>query len=170
MMDTLQTIMTRRSVRHFTSQPVTDAELESLLRAAMQAPSSGNGQPWYFIVLTDHNIMDEVTKFHPTAAAIKEAPLAILICGDETLEGKPGRWMMDCAAASQNMLLAAHGLGLGSVWLGIHPDPARIEGVSKLMGLPPQIHPLSIVAIGRAAATPEPVDRYKPERVKLNHW
>ena len=169
-MDVIQAILSRRSVRHFTDEPVGDAELESLLRAAMQAPSAGNGQPWFFIVMNDHSVMDEVTKFHPSSGAIKEAPVAVLICGDESLEGKTGRWMMDCAAASQNMLLAAHALGLGSVWLGIHPDPARIEGVTRLMGLPPHVHPLSIIAIGHAAETPEPVDRYKPERVRYNHW
>jgi nitroreductase len=169
-MDNLQLIRTRRSVRRYTPQPVSQEQVELLLRAAMSAPSAGNCQPWQFVVLDDRQIFEAIMRAHPFSQMLKEAPLAILVCGDQTLERFPGYWVQDCSAATQNLLLAAHALGLGAVWLGIHPRPERISAIRSLVGLPDTVQPLSLVAVGHPAETPPPVDRFLPERVHHNHW
>lgn len=169
-MDLMEAILTRRSVRHFTPQPVSDDLVEQILRAAMQAPSAANAQPWHFVVITDRNLLEEVTTFHPVAESLHEAPLAILVCGDSRLEKRPDRWILDCSAVTQNMLLAAHALGLGAVWLGIHPDQIRIDGMHRLVGLPANVHPLSLVAIGYPGRETNSIDRYRPDRVHFNQW
>ena len=168
-MDAIENILTRRSVRHFRPNPVPDEELQLLLRAAMHAPSAGNSQPWHFVVVTDRAVLNEVPKFHTSAEFIVEVPVAILICADENV-ARPGRWLLDCSAAAENMLLAAHARGLGACWIGIQPDPLRIEGITNLLGLPAKVHPLCLIAVGYPTEQPPNVDRYLPERIHTNHW
>jgi len=109
-MDILTAIFTRRSVRRFTQEPVSDSDLETLLRAAMQAPSADNGQPWHFVVLNERALMDQIPSIHPWSDMMKEAALGILVCG-RIVEGEMGGyWQQDCAAAAENILLAAHGI------------------------------------------------------------
>jgi nitroreductase len=169
-MEVMEAILARRSVRHFTPQPVSDDLVEQILRAAMQAPSAANAQPWHFVVINSRDSLEEVTTFHPVAESLHEAPMAILVCGDSRMEKRPDRWILDCSAATQNMLLAAHALGLGAVWLGIHPDQIRIEGMRRIIGLPSHIHPLSLVAIGYPTRLLPAVDRFRPERIQYNQW
>lgn len=169
-MDALEAIFTRRSVRHFTSQPVESAQVETLLRAAMSAPSSGNAQPWEFAVIDERAVLDEIAGFHASGAVVQEAQVGILVCGVPAREKNPGRWMMDCANATQNILLAAHAIGLGAVWLGIYPDPRRMEGMIRVMRLPEGVIPVALAAVGHPAETPAPVDRFDPQRVHHNHW
>ena len=169
-MDFMQNLLTRRSVRKYTGQPVTQETVEQLLRAAMQAPSAGNGQPWHFIVLSNRELLTAVPKFHPYAKMLPGAALGILVCGDEKEEKYAHRWPQDCAAATQNILLAAHGLGLGAVWLGIYPNKERAQGFRNLLKLPDHIHPFSMVSIGYPAEQPPFEDRYNPERVHYNQW
>lgn len=169
-MDYMENLLTRRSVRKYTSQPVKQEIVEQLLRAAMQAPSAGNGQPWHFVILTDHNLLAAVPKFHPYSNMLSDAALGILVCGDEKVEKYAHRWPLDCGAATQNILLAAHGIGLGAVWLGIHPNIDRAQGFRNLLKLPDHIHPFSLVSIGYPAERPLIEDRYKPERIHYNQW
>ncbi len=112
-METIDTILTRRSVRSFKPKAVDQADLEVLLRAAMQAPSSSNSQPWQFVVITDRRMLDAVREFHPFSSALRTAPLAILVCGDSRLEVGTGRWVQGCRG-SQN-LLWRHMQSLGAV-------------------------------------------------------
>jgi nitroreductase len=168
-MDAIENILTRRSVRHFAPNPVPDEEVQLLLKAAMHAPSAGNSQPWHFVVVTERTMLDEVPKFHTSAEFITEAHLAILVCADENL-ARPGRWLLDCSAAAENILLAAHARGLGACWIGIQPDPVRIEGVRRLFNLPAQVHPLCLIAVGYPVETPPNVERFLPERVHVNRW
>lgn len=169
-MDTIEAILTRRSVRHFLPQAVPQEMVETLLKCAMHAPSAANAQPWHFVVINDRETLEEVTTFHIAAESLHEAPMAILVCGDERLEKRPDRWILDCSAATENILLAAHAMGLGAVWLGIHPDPIRIEGMRQLVELPPEIHPLALVAVGYPAKVPPPINRYRADRVHYNTW
>ena len=168
-MDAIENILTRRSVRHFGPNPVPYEELQLLLRAAMHAPSAGNSQPWHFVVVTDRAVLDEVPKFHTSAEFIVEVPVAILICADENV-ARPGRWLLDCSAAAENMLLAAHARGLGACWIGIQPDPLRIEGAMRLFGLPATVLPLCLIAVGYPTESPPAVDRFLPERIHTNKW
>ena len=169
-MDTYETIMTRRSVRKFTSGEVGDDLVEKLLRAAMQAPSANNGQPWHFIVIRDRAILDEIPIFHPFAQMVKQAPLAILVCADTRDARSPDYWVLDCSAATENLLLAAHALDLGAVWLGIHPRQERMEKIIPLVKLPEGVKPLALVAIGIPAEHHPFADRFKPERIHHDTW
>lgn len=169
-METLEAIMTRRSVRDFRPDPVSEEDIEKLLRAGMQAPSAKNERPWHFIVMDDPEILHKIPEFHRNAQMLKYAPLAILVCSDRKLESKRATWIQDCSAATENILLAAHGMGLGGVWLGIFPDADRVHGVQELLGMPADIRPVSMVAIGHPALTPEPVSRFDRRRIHLNHW
>jgi nitroreductase len=169
-MDAIQAILTRRSMRHFTPEPVTPVQVDTLLRAAMHAPSACNQQPWHFIVVNQRETLDQIVAVHPYARMLTEAPLAVIVCGDLTRETCPGHWMVDCAAASQNLLLAAHALGLAGVWCAVHPDEKRISAIRELFHLPNFVIPLNVIAIGYAAEPLPVIDRYQPARVHDNGW
>ena len=169
-METLEAIFTRRSVRDFTHDPVSQEEIEKLLKAGMQAPSAGNEQPWHFVVIDDPDILHAVPEFHPYSKMLLDAPLAIQVCSDRKLEIKRASWIQDCSAATQNILLAAHAMGLGAVWLGIFPKSERVFGMQKLLNLPKDIRPFGLIAVGHPNNKPEPVDRFKEARVHHNQW
>ena len=169
-METLESILTRRSIRKYSSQPVPDEVVEQLLRAAMAAPSASNEQPWQFVVIRDHSVLNQIPGFHPHSHMLRQAALAILVCDDPLLEVSPGRGHLDCSNATQNMLLAAHSLGLGAVWLGIYPVPERMDGMRELLGIPPHIVPVSLVSIGYPDEKLRREDRFKPERVHNERW
>jgi len=169
-METLEAIFTRRSVRDFKREPIPEEDVQDLLRAGMQAPSAKNEQPWHFIVIDDPALLRAIPEFHPYSKMLLDAPLAILVCSDRNLETKRASWLQDCSAATQNILLAAHAKGLGAVWLGIFPDSERVFGMQSLLELPKDIRPVALVAVGYPASTPEPVNRFKAERVHRNRW
>lgn len=169
-MDAIQAIMTRRSVRNYAPGAVTEAEVETMLRAAMAAPSAGNQQPWHFVVIRDRELREAITEVHPHAGMLPRAGLGIVVCGDREAEKYPGYWVQDCSAAMENLLLAAHALGLGAVWLGVHPMEERADGLRRLLGLPRTVEPLGIAAVGRRAETPSPADRYRKDRIHLERW
>jgi len=170
MMNTLEAIRTRRSVRSFAADPVPKEAIEEILRAAMSAPSAGNEQPWQFLVIDDRKKLDSITTANPNAKMCKEAQAAILVCGDTTKEKYPGFWVQDCAAATQNILLAAHAQGLGSVWTGVYPIMERVQGFKELMVLPGNIVPFSLVMLGYPSRVPAQVDRFQRDRVHNNSW
>jgi len=167
-MDALDAIHTRRSIRKYDGRPVSPAQVETLLRAAMAAPSAGNAQPWRFVVVTDRVILDKIPDIHPYAAMVRTAPLGILVLGDTSLDKYPGYWVLDCAAAIQNMLLAARAIGLGTVWTGVYPTPERVAAFSAMFALPGHVIPHSFVVVGHPAQEPGPVDRFNPSRIDEN--
>jgi nitroreductase len=169
-MDAIEALMTRRAVREFTPEPVSEDQIETMLRAAMHAPSACNQQPWHFIVVTKRERLDAIAGVHPYAQMLKQAPLSIIVCGDLTLETCPGNWAIDCSAAMENLLLAAHAVGLGGVWVGIHPVEQRVKDFRALLGLPAFATPLCLAAIGRPAGPLPKVDRFKQERIHRDAW
>lgn len=169
-MDTMETILSRRSIRKYTDKPIEQKIINQLLEAAMSAPSAGNQQPWQFIIVDERNILKEIPKFHPYSQMLKNAQLAILTCGDLSLERHPGFWIQDCSAATQNILLAAQANSLGAVWLGIYPREERLEGIKKLLAIPEHIIPLSMVCLGYPAEHKKPSPRYKESRIHYNGW
>lgn len=169
-METMEAIHTRRSVRKYTDKKISEDLVEKILSAGMSAPSAGNQQPWHFIVIDDNKLLEEIPKVSLYAPMAKEASVAIVVCGDIQLEKYPGFWVQDCSAATQNMLLAAHALGLGAVWSGIYPLEDRVSGYRLLLGIPENIIPLSIIIMGYPLEIPKPVDRYKKERIRYNKW
>jgi nitroreductase len=166
----MEAILSRRSIRRYTPDPVPEEVIQELLAAAMSAPSASNEQPWQFVVIDDRHLLDEIPKFHPYAGMLKQAPLAIAVCGDLKLEMMSGYWIQDCSAATENLLLAAHAKGLGAVWLGVHPREERANSVGELLGLPEQVRPLCLISIGYPAEQKPPSHRYDASRVHRNRW
>ena len=169
-MDTLETIFTRRSIRKYKKQTISEKIVHDLLDAASSAPSAGNQQPWHFIVIDERKLLNVIHTFHPSANMVKEADKAILVCGDLNLEKFKGYWMIDCAAATENLLLAAHSLGLGACWLGIYPREGRVAGMRKLFQLPSHIMPFALVSLGYPGEYKPREDRFNASRIHRNKW
>lgn len=169
-MDALQAILSRKSIRQYTDQAVAEDDITALLWAAMAAPSAGNEQPWQFVVIRDRQTLDAIPHHHPYAAMAPQASVAILVCGDLDMEKHVGYWVQDCAAATQNILIAAHAKGLGAVWLGVYPRQKRMAGLQQLLGLPERIIPFALIPVGYPAEDKPPANRYDPARVHLNRW
>ena len=166
--------MTRTSIRAYTNQPVAADTVEILLKAGMAAPTAVNKQPWHFVVINDKAKLDELAEANPRGGKmLKEAPLAIVVCGDltKTLDGKGQEfWIQDCSAATENILLAAHALGLGAVWTAGHPMEERMETLRATLKLPDTIVPLCTIVIGHPAENPDPKDKWIPENVTYNEF
>jgi nitroreductase len=169
-MQAIEAIKTRRSVRTFKEAPVADALIKILLESAMNAPSANNLQPWHFVLLTDKKVRQSVTDFHPYAKMLPDAAGAIVICGDSNIEKEKGYIALDCAAATENILVAAHALGLGAVWIGIYPREERMTKLSQLIQLPAHILPIALVAFGYPAEIMKTVNRFDEKRIHINQW
>ena len=169
-MDVLEAIRGRRSIRKYKGEPIPEGLVEDILAAGMSAPSAGNEQPWHFVIITDKALLDKVPEIHPYAAMAAQAPLAVLVCGDLNAEVYAGFWVQDCSAAVQNVLLAAHGLGLGAVWCGIYPVKERVKGFRKLFDLPVHVVPLALIPMGYPAEQLAPADRFDEGRVHHDRW
>lgn len=169
-MDAIEAILTRRSIRKYAPGPVPPQAVQTLLEAAMAAPSSKNQQPWAFVLIDDRRILDAIPDFHPHAKMLTSAPLAILVCADTTRQPLEGYWLQDCAAATQNLLLAAHALGLGACWVGVQPREEREAGLRRLLALPDPIRPVAMVALGLPGESKGRAERHDPSRVHRNGW
>lgn len=171
--DAMECIMTRTSIRQYTNQPVDKADIENLLRAGMAAPTAVNAQPWHFVVINDKAKLKELASTNRHGGMLERAPLAIVVCGDmeKAMNGK-GRefWIQDCSAASQNILLAAHALGLGAVWTGLYPMDERVAAVSAVLKLPENLIPLCTIVIGHPAENPTPKDKWNPDNISYNEY
>ncbi len=168
----IENIMTRTSIRQYKDQPVEQEKIDILLKAAMAAPSAVNLQPWHFIVITDKQTIGLLSGQQPT-----NAPLLIAVCGDTdkttTPDGKmklPDFWVEDVSAATENLLLAAHALGLGAVWTGVYPAMDRTAEVANVLNCPKNIVPMAVVRIGYPDESPEPKDKFKEENISYNKF
>lgn len=166
----MDTILSRRSIRKYTSQPVSEEIIKELLEAAMSAPSAGNQQPWHFVVINDRHVLDDVPTVHPYSQMMKEASAAILVCADLQLDKHKGYWVQDCSAATENILIAAQAKGLGAVWLGVYPREDRVNGLKKLLNIPENVIPLSLIPVGHPAEHKPPANRFNSSRVHYNSW
>ncbi|MDR0814705.1 MAG: nitroreductase family protein [Bacteroidales bacterium] len=169
-MDLLSGLLSRRSIRKYTDAPIPREKVEELIKYGMYAPSAHNRQPWHFVLLNDKEIFAKILEFQPHTKMLADAQWGIVVCGDENLALTPDYYPGDCAAATQNILLAAHGMGYGAVWLGIYPRPERISALAKLLALPEHIHPFSIISVGVPAQEATTPERFYPERIHFNHW
>ena len=169
-MELYEAIRTRRSIRSFRSEDVSDDAVERLLRAAMLAPSAGNQQPWRFIVVRDRDKLSRIPAFHPYCKMVTQVPVAIIVCGDPSGKKWPDLWPQDCSAAVENLLLAARAEGLGTVWTGVYPFAERMAGLRALFEIPEDIYPFAVIPVGYPKDSVESFkekDRYRPEMV---HW
>ena len=172
----LECILTRTSVRQYApDRTVSRDTVETLLRAAMSAPTAVNKQPWTFIAIDSREALDSLAAVLPYARMLTKAPLAIVTCGDmskfiDSEDAGHGFWIQDVSAATENLLLAAHALGLGAVWTGVYPDTDRVKAVQQRLGLPDTIIPLAVVPIGYPAAPQTPKDKWNPDNIHFNRW
>jgi nitroreductase len=169
-MELYEGLMTRRSIRAYTADKIEYNAVENIIKAGMYAPSAVNCQPWHFMIIDDREIFQKIMDIHPYSSMLKGAQYAILVMGDEKLQHGPGYWVVDCAAVTQNILLAAHSKGIGSVWVGLHPREKRKEGIKKLFDLPEHIHPFSIISLGYPDEEKEQPDRFRKDRIHYNQW
>jgi nitroreductase len=169
-MELIEGIMTRRSIRHFTRELISDEQLDTILRAGFQAPSAHNYQPWEFIVLRDKEKLKTIKDFHRHAKMIDSAGTAIVVCGDNKKQDNRGLLVADTSAAIQNMLLAAHGLGLGAVWCGIYDIKDYVLNLSSLLNLPEHILPVGIVVVGNKIKDRSIQDRYDKNKIHYDSW
>ncbi len=167
----IENIMTRSSVRAYTDEAVSHADIDVMLKAGMAAPTGGNRQPWEFVVINDRNILDQIPNYIGAAKMAAKAPLAIAVCGVPAKSFNE-YWIQDCSAATENILLAAHAIGLGAVWCGAYPenDSKRTANISKLLQLPEGVLPLSIIVIGHPSGEPTIKDKWDPAKVHYNKF
>jgi nitroreductase len=165
-------IMSRASARDFTGEEIPRETLIRIVKAGMAAPSAMNAQPWEFVLVTDRLKLDELCAELPYAKMLEKACAAVVVCGTpEKNESARRHWNDDCAAASENILLAAHALGLGAVWTAVNPDPQRLEVVRRLLGIPESVVPLNVIPIGRIAGkAPAPKDKWNPKILRFDSW
>lgn len=167
----LDNIATRTSIRDYEARPVEKEKIEKMLRAAMAAPTAMNKQPWHFVVVDQRNVLDALAGTNPYAKMLKKAPLAIVVCGntDKMIEGG-GRdfWIQDASAATENLLLAAHAMGLGAVRTGAYPSEERCISISKVLSLSDNLIPLNMIVVGYPAEHPQPKQKFKEENISYN--
>lgn len=165
----LDVIFSRKSVRTYADKPVSDEQVETLLKAAMAAPTGMNVQPWRFVVVRDQAVKDRIAGRN---RMISKAPVAFVVCGETQLKnGQPNKnWTADCAAASENLLIAAEALGLGAVWTACYPYEERMSTVIEALGLPEEVKPLCVIPVGYPAGNDKPKDKWKPENIHYDKW
>jgi nitroreductase len=166
----LNAIYKRRSVRLYLDKPVPKDILEEILKAGMYAPSAFNKQPWHFIVCDKEKTVREVRELHHFTQSLETAPVAIIVCGDTELEYMPNFYPSDCAAAVQNILLAAKDLGLDTCWMGIYPSSELEESFSKHFELEENIKPYAMIALGYGNQNIPIPERYNPDKIHYNKW
>ena len=169
-MDAMEAILTRRSIRRYKSNPVSHDQIKTLIEAGMSAPNVRNLQPWYFAVIEKRELLDSVISFHKYAGMLKEAHCAILVCGNSKSESTYEYIIQNCSAATENILLAAHVMSLGTCWLGICPRKPRMDGIRELLHIPEHIIPVSLIAIGYPAEAKTRENRYDEKKVIYNTW
>lgn len=163
----LDLIKKRRSIRRYTSEPVSEADIQALLEAAMAAPSASNRQPWEFVVVRDPVLRRRLAETHPYSKMAAEAPVVFVICGREE---QSHHWVEDTSAATENLLLAAAGLGLGAVWVAVYPGADREDYVRQVLNLPPDLRVLCLVPLGHPAEEKPPRTQYDPRRVHYDRY
>jgi len=169
-MKTLEAIYTRRSVRKYKPGAVSRQHLEEIIKAGMYAPSARNKQPWHFVLVDQTARLEELSEAHPYGKMIADAGAAILVCGDTIIEETESFLIQGCSAATQNILLAAHDLGYGTVWLGMHPREERLAAIRKLFHIPDHIVAVSLIVVGLPDESKEMPDRFLKERIHFGGW
>ena len=173
MNDTLKTIFARKSVRSYRSEPVPEEKIQMLVRAGMAAPTAVDKRPWEFVVVTDRAVLKQLADALPYAKMADRAAAAIVVGGDVRKQWggiESDYWIMDCSAATQNILLAAESMGLGAVWTAVYPEDSRVRAVRQILGIPPHIVPLNVIPVGVPAGREKAKDKYDPKQIHWNKW
>jgi nitroreductase len=171
--ETLKTIFSRKSVRHYINKDVSKEQLEMIVKAGMAAPTAVNMQPWSFVIVKERETLDKLAGALPYCKMLFEAPAAIIVCAIPkwSIEEYPEKYsIIDCSAATQNILLAVESMGLGAVWTAAYPRPDRMESVRKILGIPEKIIPLNVIPVGYPTGEDKPKDKWKPDRLHWEKW
>ncbi len=163
----LDLIKKRRSIRQYTDESVSDAAVRALLEAAMAAPSADNLQPWEFVVVRDQNLRRRLAQTHPWSRMCARAPVVFVVCGHED---RSAHWVEDTSAATENLLLAAAGLGLGAVWVGVYPNQQSEAHVRQVLGIPQSLRVLCLVPVGHPAESKPPRTQYDERKVHYDQY
>jgi nitroreductase len=174
-METIEAILTRRTVRKYTQQEVSKETEELLLKAAMCAPNAVGKRSWAFVVVRDKEQLNALSEaLSPHAANLKDAPIVFVVCGDLSLIEKsmPEMWVQDCSAAAENLLLAAQSEGLGGCWYSCYPFDYKVTNVSQVLGLPEYVIPMCVISAGYPAENKEDISakKYEPEKIHYERW
>jgi nitroreductase len=169
-MNPLDIILTRRSIRKYKPGILPREKIDEILKCAQYAPSAVNKQPWHFIVIDDKQVFKKIMDIHPYSKMLDTASHAIVVCGDEKLQHDDGYWIADCGAATQNILLAAHSLGIGSCWVGLYPRQQRMKDISELLNIPGHVKPFALITLGYPDEQKKHPERYSKEKVSHNYW
>jgi nitroreductase len=162
----LELIKKRRSIRKYTDESVSDGDVRALLEAAMAAPSADNLQPWEFVVVRDEGLRRRLAETHPWSRMCAGAPVVFVVCGHE----RSSHWVEDTSAATENLLLAAAGLDLGAVWVGVYPQSRYERHVRSVLGIPRELRVLCLVAVGHAAESKPPHTKYDERKVHYDGY
>ena len=170
--ETLRVIKNRRSVRNYLDKPVSEEDLEILIKSGMAAPSAVDMRPWDFLVVKNESTLKALADVMPFGKMLPGAGAAVVVCGvpEKSVPDAPEFWVQDCSAASENILLAAESMGLGAVWLGVYPVKERIEGVKKILNVPENVVPLNILSIGYPKGLEKPKDKFEMEKIHRERW
>lgn len=168
--DVLTAIKTRRSIRRFTSMPVEEDMITTVLCCGMYAPSAKNKRPYHFVVIRDRAILSKLALQNSQASMLEHAPGAILVCGDKNLEGTKEFLYADCAAATQNILLGIHGLGLGGVWCGVAANSNWRKLIIDILELPVKLEPFALIAYGWPHEEKELCNRWDKKKIHYDKW
>lgn len=164
----LSAIYNRKSVRSFIKdRPVSDEDVQALIKAGMSAPSGKDTRPWEFVIINDRAILDKMAEELPTAKMLSQAPMAIVVCGDTI---RSSYWYLDCSAATENILLAAEAMELGGVWTAAYPYRDRMATVIKHTNMPAQVLPLVVIPIGYPMGNHSVKDKYDEKKIHMNKW
>ncbi|HOF04378.1 MAG TPA: nitroreductase family protein [Syntrophales bacterium] len=172
MKDALAVILSRKSVRNYTGEPVKEEDIEKIVMAGMAAPSAVNMQPWSFVVVTERKILDELAAGLPYAKMLGGAGAAIIVCTEPEKAYERSRDMaiIDASLAGENILLAIEALGLGGVWTAAYPYADRMKHVKKVLNIPEEVIPLNVIPIGVPTGKDKAKDKYKKEKIHRERW
>jgi nitroreductase len=163
----LDLIKKRRSIRKYTDEPISDDAVRQLLEAAMAAPSADNLQPWAFVVVRDHDLRQQLARTHPWSDMCADAPVVFVVCSDKR---RSSHWVEDASAATENLLLAAAGLDLGAVWVGIYPNSRDEEHVRRALGIPSKLRVLCLAPVGHPAESKAPRTKYDERKAHYDGY
>ncbi len=166
----MKEIYNRRSIRKYQDATITLEKAKEFIKAGMNAPSANNIMPWQFIIINDKTVLSQIPTFHPYSNMLNYAGGAILVCGDRNIQNNDGYLVVDCSAATENILLEIDSQGYGAVWLGIYPDGGRMSSISELLNLPAHILPVSLISYGLKVSDLEPNNKFFDDRIRINRW
>ena len=160
-MEVQEALLNRRSIRKYKYQKINNKDIDKILKAAMYAPSAMNTQAWQFIVIDNREVLIETINSIPYAEMLRQSAVAILVCGDSSIEKNESWLLQNCSAVTQNILLSAYGLGIGSCWIGIQGMEEIVRNIKQQFNLPDNVMPASLVSLGYPDEEVKAEERFK---------